>query len=167
MDKPVWRRFALDEWLCALLLLAMVLIAFVNVLGRYLFGYSLAFTEELTLNFFVYVVVLGAGLGFEQLIHPRFKSLFNRFPFSGRTLLLVLAYALTLVLFAVLAWATWRRIYINMTLFHSTSAGLGIPSWSYDAPVLLCILLALRRLWRGFRIEMRRHYAAGATDDNA
>lgn len=157
MDKPLWRRFALDEWLCALLLAAMVTIAFANVLGRFLFDYSLAFTEELTINFFVYVVVLGAGLGFEQLIHPRFESIFSRFPKAGRAALIVLSYLLTVVLFAALLWATWRAIYVDMTLFHSTSAALGLPSWYYDAPVFLCVLLALRRLWRGFQIEMRRN----------
>ena len=157
MDKSLWRRFALDEWLCALLLAAMVAIAFANVLGRFLFDYSLAFTEELTINFFVYVVVLGAGLGFEQLIHPRFESIFSRFPRVGRATLIVLSYLLTVALFAALLWATWRAIYVDMTLFHSRSAALGLPSWYYDAPVFLCVLLALRRLWRGFKIEMRRN----------
>lgn len=160
MDKPLWRRFALDEWLCALLLAAMATIAFVNVLGRFLFGYSLAFTEELTINFFVYVVVLGAGLGFEQLIHPRFESLFNLFPRLGRAALIVFAYLLTVILFAALVWATWRAIYVDVTLFHSTSPALGIPMWYYDAAVLPCVLLALRRLWHGFRIEMRRNREA-------
>lgn len=159
MDKPLWRRFALDEWLCALLLAAMAAIAFINVLGRYLFGYSLAFTEELTVNFFVYVVILGAGLGFEQLIHPRFESVFNRFPRIGRSALIVFAYLLTVLLFAALLWATWRSIYIDVTLFHSRSSALGLPSWYYLAPVFLCVLLALRRLWHGFQIEMQRNQA--------
>lgn len=157
MEKPLLRRFALDEWLCALLLSAMVAIAFANVLGRFLFDYSLAFTEELTINFFVYVVILGAGLGFEQLIHPKFESLFSRFPEAGRAALIVLSYLLTVFLFAALLWATWRAIYVDMTLFHSTSPALGLPSWYYDAPVFLCVLLALRRLWRGFKIEMRNN----------
>src|SRR5699024_2649593 len=155
MEKPLWRRFALDEWLCALLLAAMVAIAFANVLGRFLFDYSLAFTEELTINFFVYVVILGAGLGFEQLIHPKFESLFSRFPAGVRAALIVLSYLLTVALFAALLWATWRAIYVDMTRFHRPSAAFGLPSWYYDAPVFVCVLLALRRLWRGFRIEMR------------
>lgn len=157
MNEPLWRRFAIDEWLCALLLATMAIIAFINVLSRFLLNYSLAFTEELTINFFVYVVLLGAGLGFEQLIHPRFEGLFNRFPRAGRAALIVLAYLLTLLLFAALVWASWRAIYVDITLFHSTSPALGIPMWYYDAAAVLCILLALRRLWRGFRIEMRNN----------
>lgn len=161
MGKPLWRRFALDEWLCALLLSAMVAIAFANVLGRFLFNYSLAFTEELTIHFFVYVVILGAGLGFEQLIHPKFESLFARFPRAWRAGLIILSYLLTVALFATLLWATWRAIYVNAILFHSTSAALGIPTWYYDAPVFLCVLLALWRLWRGFKIEMRQNRELG------
>ena len=165
MEKSLWRRFALDEWLCALLLAAMVAIAFANVLGRFLFDYSLAFTEELTINFFVYVVILGAGLGFEQLIHPKFESLFSRFPQALRAALIVLSYVLTVALFVALLWATWRKMYVDMTLFQSTSPALGLPSWYYDVPVFVCVLLALRRLWRGFCIEMRSN-RAGAGDES-
>ena len=148
------RRFALDEWLCAVLLLLMTAIAFVNVLGRYLFGYSLAFTEELTLNFFVYVVVLGAGIGYERGIHPRFASLINAFPQGLRTAVVVFAFLLGAGLLVVLVWVTVVNIYFDVTLFHSQSAALGVPAWAYDAPVLFCVLLALRRLWRGMRIEL-------------
>lgn len=151
------KRFGLDEWLCALLLALMTAIAFINVLGRYLFGYSLAFTEELTVNFFVYVVVLGTGIGFERLIHPRFVTVVDALPRSWRPALIVLSYALTVALFGALVWATLRSIYVNVTLFQAQSQALGIPTWMYDAPVLFCVLLVLWRLWRGLRVELRQH----------
>lgn len=161
------RRFGLDEWLCALLLVVMVTIAFANVLGRYLFDYSLAFTEEITVNCFVYVVILGAGIGFEQQIHPRFESVFRMFPRWGRSALIVFSYLLTVALFGVLVWATWRAIEVDRNLFHSTSAALGIPSWYYDAPVLFCVALAARRIWQGFKIELSANNNGDDDADNA
>ncbi len=157
MSTP--RRFGLDEWLCAALLAAMTIIAFVNVLGRYLFGYSLAFTEELTLNFFVYVVILGAGIGYERLIHPRFTSLLNTFPGPLRSAAIVLAFLLGAGLFLVLIWVTVVKMYYDVTLFQTQSAALGVPVWAYDGPILFCVLLALRRLWRGMRLELDRQNA--------
>lgn len=148
------RRFALDEWLCAGLLALMTLIAFINVLGRYLFGYSLAFTEELTLNFFVYVVILGAGIGYERQVHPRFTSVLNMFPARLKSVAVVLAFLLGAGLLGVLVWVTVVKMYFDVTLFQTQSAALGVPVWTYDAPILFCVLLALRRLWRGMRLEL-------------
>lgn len=160
MSTP--RRFGLDEWLCAALLALMTVIAFINVLGRYLFGYSLAFTEELTLNFFVYVVILGAGIGYERLVHPRFTSVLNMFPARLRAAAVVLAFLLGGGLFAVLVWVTVVKMYFDITLFQTRSAALGVPVWAYDAPILCCILLALRRLWRSMRLELGEQRAAPA-----
>lgn len=157
MSTP--RRFGLDEWLCAALLALMTIIAFINVLGRYLFGYSLAFTEELTLNFFVYVVILGAGIGYERLVHPRFTSVLNMFPARLKAAAVVLAFLLGAGLFAVLVWVTVVKMYFDIALFQTRSAALGVPVWVYDAPILFCILLALRRLWRGMRLELSEQAA--------
>jgi C4-dicarboxylate transporter, DctQ subunit len=154
------RSFGLDEWLCAVLLGLMTSIAFINVLGRYLFGYSLAFTEELTLNFFVYVVILGAGIGYERLVHPRFASLLNTFPDRLRSAAIVLSFLLGAGLLVVLVWLTLVKIYFDVTLFQTQSAALGLPVWAYDVPVILCVLLALRRLWRGMRLELAQQPAA-------
>lgn len=148
------RRFGLDEWLCAGLLALMTIIAFVNVLGRYLFGYSLAFTEELTLNFFVYVVILGAGIGYERQVHPRFASLLNMFPPRLWAAAVLLSFLLAAGLFATLVWVTVVELYYDVYMFQTQSAALGIPVWVYDGPILACILLALRRLWRGMRLEL-------------
>ena len=60
-DPLPWEHAA-----AALLLAAMALIAFVNILGRYLFRYSLAFTEEATIHCFVWLTVVGSGIAFER-----------------------------------------------------------------------------------------------------
>ena len=44
------KKLRWEHYAAALLLGAMSLIAFLNILGRYLFHYSLAFTEEITIN---------------------------------------------------------------------------------------------------------------------
>ena len=46
-----------EELLGSLLLAVMVSIAFINVIVRYCTSFSFAWTEELTVNFFVWVVL--------------------------------------------------------------------------------------------------------------
>ena len=40
------QRFRIDHWIVAILFFAMALIAFINILSRYLFHFSFASTED-------------------------------------------------------------------------------------------------------------------------
>ena len=50
------RRIRIDYWIVAILLFIMASIAFINVLSRYLFHFSFAATEEITINLFVWMI---------------------------------------------------------------------------------------------------------------
>ena len=56
----------LEETVGALGLAVMVTIAFINVLTRYVFKYSVAFTEELTLYIFVWITLMGTAIAFRE-----------------------------------------------------------------------------------------------------
>ena len=89
-DSP-WRLgWGIAVPLAAALLAVMVVVSFVNVLGRYLFHYSLAFTEEVTINLFVWVTVPGSGIAFERGSHLGMITLFRLFPRRFQQGLLVL-----------------------------------------------------------------------------
>ena len=47
----------------------MVIVAFVNVVTRYLLHASLAFTEEVEVAFFVWVTFLGTAMAFKRKSH--------------------------------------------------------------------------------------------------
>ena len=49
------QRIRVDHWIAAILLFTMASIAFINVLSRYLFHFSFAATEEITINLFVWL----------------------------------------------------------------------------------------------------------------
>ena len=55
-----------EELLGALLLAVMVSVAFINVVVRYCTNLSFSASEELTVNFFVWVVLLGASRSFRE-----------------------------------------------------------------------------------------------------
>ncbi len=52
MPKALARFTAhFEEVLCAILFAIMAIVAFVNIISRYLLKYSLAFTEEILISF--------------------------------------------------------------------------------------------------------------------
>src|SRR5690625_115330 len=53
----------LEEWLISLLLAAMTVVTFVQVVARYLFGYSFSWAFELTTFFFGGVIFIGISYG--------------------------------------------------------------------------------------------------------
>jgi hypothetical protein len=59
-----WLAAHFEEALCAGLLLVLAVLAFANILVRYLSNFSFAFTEELEVSGLVYLTFFGAAAAF-------------------------------------------------------------------------------------------------------
>ena len=73
VKKLKWFIIHFEEASCAILFAIMAIVAFVNVISRYLLKYSLAFTEELLISFFVWLTLLGAAVAFREGSHLGFS----------------------------------------------------------------------------------------------
>lgn len=125
------KRIRIDHWVVAILLFTMATIAFVNVLSRYLFHFSFAATEEITINLFVWMTVIGSGIAFERGGQLGMITLYNVFPKKFKKFITIFSSALSAFLFLLVDIYTIQAIYEELTLFHATSAALGIPVWIY------------------------------------
>jgi len=136
--KKLLFGFRIDHWLVAICMATMVLIAFLNVLSRYIFHFSLAATEEITINLFVWMTVIGIGIAFERGGHMGMVTFFNMFPKSMQKASIVIYSLLAAGLFLVLDFYMIQAIYDEITLFEACSAALNIPVWIYylGLPVL-------------------------------
>ncbi len=143
------RKFEIDEIIMGILLLIMATIAFINVLGRYIFHYSLAFTEEIDVNLFVWITVIGIGVAFERNSHLGMVSLFKIFPKPIKKIVLWLNLVLSAFLIGVVDWFTLKTIYQELTLFHSTSPALGIQMWIYYIGIPIFSVFVFIRMWKG------------------
>ncbi|MFW5488170.1 MAG: TRAP transporter small permease [Desulfovibrio sp.] len=130
MKKMLW-GFRLDHWLVAIFMATMVIIAFLNVLSRYIFHFSLAATEEITINLFVWVTTIGIGIAFERSGHLGMVTFFNKFPRSLQKASVIIYSLLAVGLFLILDWYMIQAIYDEITLFQARSASLNIPVWIY------------------------------------
>ena len=70
------KTIRVDYWIAAMLIMAMALIAFVNVLSRYFVNFSIGATEEITINLFVWMTVVGTGIA-RSIVRCRFCSSFS------------------------------------------------------------------------------------------
>lgn len=133
----------------------MTLVAFVNVITRYVIRYSLAFTEELVVSLFVWLTLLGTAVAFREGGHLAFTWLVERLPRAVRRGSVVFSAVLSVALFGILVYYGVRQIESERML-GTTSEALAIPQWWYTAGipvfgvlVMLRIVQAATRAWRG------------------
>lgn len=125
------KKYSIEEILSAIILAIMAIIAFINVLSRYIFRLSIAATEELEVNFFVWLTVLGIGLAFEKDSHLGMNIVYEKFPRFLKKISIIISSTLAMILFLLVDYFAIREIYMDLTLFHMRSEALNIPNWIY------------------------------------
>lgn len=146
--KPADQRIRIDYWIVAILLFTMASIAFVNVLSRYLFHFSFAATEEITINLFVWLTVVGSGIAFERGGQLGMVTLYKRFPKRLKKFVILFSAGLSALLFLLVDIYMIKAIYNEITLFQATSAALGIPVWIYYAGVPVLSVFVFTGIYR-------------------
>ena len=133
----------------------MALIAFVNVIVRYGSSFSFAWTEELTVNLFVWVVLLGTASVFRNGGNLSMTVLYAACPRCLRLCWLLLGLALGVVFFGALAWYGVLEVLDEYQL-ESISESLGIPVWWYTVATPVFSLLVIVRMLQRTYLDLRR-----------
>jgi TRAP-type C4-dicarboxylate transport system permease small subunit len=142
-----------ESVLAAIVMAALALITFANVLVRYFTDRSFAWTEEISVFLMIVLALVAGSAAFAKNQHIRIEFFVQRFSAPNRVRLAqssaflgALLFAIIAVLSARLAWDDYR--------FEEVSAGIGVPQWWYSIwlPVLsTVIMLRLLGLIRRFR----------------
>jgi len=147
----------LEEGACVLVFAVMTVVAFVNVITRYVVQYSLAFTEELVVSLFVWLTLLGSAIAFREGTHLAFTFVVERAPRAVRRWALWLTAALNVVLFGLLLYYGLRQIQ-SERLLGTTSEALAVPQWWYTAGIPAFSILIIVRI---VQAAVRAHRAGG------
>lgn len=156
------QRLRIDHWIVAILLFTMASIAFINVLSRYLFHFSFAATEEITINLFVWVTVIGSGLAFERGGQLGMITLYKIFPRKFKQTVIVGSAGLSAILFLLVDIYMIQAIYDELTLFNATSAALGIPVWIYYVGVPVFSVFVFAGIYRDANTKLNELNAMGS-----
>ncbi len=140
-----WFIAHFEEVLCAIIFAIMAIVAFINVITRYLLKYSLAFTEELTVSFFVWLTLLGAAIAFRGGSHLGFSFITDRLPRKIQKFLLWVSTLLGVSLFLFLIYFSSHQIKEEIVL-KITSMGIGVPQWWYTIGVPVWSTLVIVRI---------------------
>jgi TRAP-type C4-dicarboxylate transport system permease small subunit len=158
LRQPKNHHFRIDYLFASAILFAMATIAFANVLSRYLFHFSFAATEEITINLFVWLTVIGSGIAFERGGQLGMVTLFNYFPAAVQKTVIILGGFLSAALFTVVDIFIIQAIYDEITLFQAKSPGLGIPVWIYYAGVPVFSVFVFRGIYRNAMVQLRKDW---------
>jgi TRAP-type transport system small permease protein len=145
--------FRLAELLLVLMLCAMVVMVFGNVVLRYGFNSGLDFSEELSRFFFIWITFLGAIIAMREGAHLGLDTLIRALPTAGKRFCFGLSHLLMFGCCALMFYGTWRQHQINATTMSPVT---GLPMiWVYGVGYLasgamgLLILGNLVKLARG------------------
>ena len=132
------------EAVCAALLGATVLIAFIAVIFRYVIGASLSWSFEASLALLTYLTFLGSYLAMRQNAHLKVEVFAARLPVQLQLAVFVLNQAVVLGIAGVMIWYGMRQV---VDFFSQTTAVMQIPiGWLYLAIPLSGALMTLQAL---------------------
>jgi TRAP-type transport system small permease protein len=133
--------FRLAETLLVLMLTAMVVMVFGNVVLRYGFNSGIDYSEELSRFLFIWITFLGAIIAMREKAHLGLDSLLRMLSTTGKKVCFGLSNALMLGCCVLMFYGTWRQHHINATTMSPVT---GLPMiWVYGVGYLASVAMGL------------------------
>ena len=145
-SPPTAKALALEDWLVVLIMAALALITFANVLLRYFTDTSFAWTEEISIFLMIVLAMVGGSSAVARDQHIRIEFFSSNGSAQRRRRLARLGALMTALLFTVLAVLSVRLVWDDWR-YEETSPGIGVPQWWYSMWLPICsVAIALRAL---------------------
>lgn len=140
----------LEEYLMTVLTIVMTALIFLQVVMRYIFKDSPAWTEELSRYLFLWAIWIGASYGVKTQSHVRLTVLTSRLSKKVQDVINVVVWFLWLAFTIFLVTKGFELVSIFLAS-GQTSTAMHIPMWIAYASVLVgCTLMAFRLLQNAY-----------------
>ncbi len=141
----------LEEGVLALGLLGLALMAFGEVVSRYLFNYSFTWFEEFSRYFALFLTFLGASLGVKYGLHFSMDFVVTRVSYRLGNLMRVSSNLIAALLFGTVSWLAWEHAW-KLKRFGTTSAAMGLPMfWAYLPIAVFGATMTMRFCYQVYR----------------
>lgn len=141
----------LEEYIMVVMVVVMTALIFIQVVMRYIFQNSLAWTEELARYLFLWSIWLGASYGIRTKGHIRLTVLTAKFNQKVQAVIEVVVniiWFLFVVFLIVKGYELVAKIYSSGQI----STALHLPMWiAYASVPVGCTLMAFRMLQSGYK----------------
>ena len=140
-DEP--RSLRIEDWLTVLVMGALALITFVNVLVRYFTNSSFAWTEEFSVFLMIVLALVAGSAAVARDRHIRIEFFCDSGSAARRRRLAQLGAVMVALLFALIAVLSVRVVWDDYR-YSETSPGIGVPQWWYSIwlPVFSALIAA-------------------------
>ena len=137
------RSLRIEDWLTVLIMGALALITFVNVLVRYFTNSSFAWTEEFSVFLMIVLALVAGSAAVARDRHIRIEFFCDSGSAARRRRLAQLGAAMVALLFALIAVLSVRVVWDDYR-YGETSPGIGVPQWWYTIwlPVFAALIAA-------------------------
>lgn len=152
MKRVAWIIDNAEEILAGSCLVATVVLLFVQVVLRYFFGRSLAWTEEMSRYTFLFMVYIGASLAAKHDAHIRVTAQLNLFPAFMRKYVLLFSDLLWLGFNAIVIWEGFN-LFQSMGQYRLVSASTG---WDVRYAFLIIPLSFIAQSIRIIQVQRKR-----------
>lgn len=143
-DEPVKVPLKIEDWLTVIVMGALALITFANVIARYFTNQSFAWTEEFSVFLMIVLALVGSSAAVARDRHIRIEYFSGNGSMARRKTLSRLGAVLVALLFTLIGVLSIRLVWDDYR-FNETSPGIGIPQWWYSIWLpILSIGIALR-----------------------
>ena len=143
-DEP--RSLCIEDWLTVIIMAALALITFANVLVRYFTNSSFAWTEEISVFLMILLALVAGSAAVARNLHIRIEFFAEGGSLARRKALARFGSLMMALLFALIAVLSVRVVWDDFR-YEETSPGIGLPQWWYSIwlPVFSA-LITLRAL---------------------
>lgn len=146
----------LELCLCVILV-AIVLVTFAQVLFRYIFHLSLAWSEELARYLFLWLAALAAAYAFKTKSHFALRFLVDRL---GKKLQNLIGTLVVLIVSGFLAIFIWKSVEYTIGMANQVSPSIqmsmAVPYSSVVVGGILMLYYVLRNWWSDFHNNKKR-----------
>lgn len=154
---------AVNRWALILLLAAMSVIIFTNVVMRYTTHESLEWAEEVSRHMMIWLTFLGAGPVLRYGGHIAVENLQDALPRAGGIAMRAVVAALLFAFFGFMVWYGW--LYMQRTMFQLTAVTQIPFAYIYSAMAIGGVLLIVHFLFVARGYVLRREFASDAHFD--
>lgn len=134
----------IEDYLLGYSLLLLAVLAVVQILTRYLFGFAIYWLDEISRYVLILATFLGASLGVKYGTHFSMKAVVSILPLRLKAAVGALVNLSCCFLFALIVYYGFKHV-LNTQRFGATSAALNIPmSWAYFSIPFFSLTVSVR-----------------------
>ncbi|MCR5866544.1 MAG: TRAP transporter small permease [Aquincola tertiaricarbonis] len=147
---PVKVPLAIEDWLAVLIMAALVLITFANVLVRYFSNQSFAWTEEISVFLMIVMTLVGGCAAVARDMHIKIEYLLDVGSSQRRRRLRRFGALCTAGFFLLLAGLSVRMVWDEFR-YDETTPAIGLPAWWFSVWLPLLSLAIAGRAFGLYR----------------